>query len=146
MIYNGYIVRQAKHIGDKMKYNLPFNVTLEISEVEKFWDFGARVKLEYTLTKGDDVTISGVATTFGNATDLQKVALCLSGALIDFNNYPEDGEFFDGYSQATMEFLKSPEKDGLDSIWYDIEDGDFDEFYSLKQVDENEYTIDWLDI
>ena len=130
-----------------MKYNfLPFNVILEINEVEKFWNFGARVKLEYTLTKGGDVTISGVATTFDNTTNLQKVALCLLGALIDTNNYPEDDEFFDGHSQATMEFLKSPEKDGLDSIWYDIEDGDFDEFYSLKQEGENEYTIDWLDI
>ena len=128
-----------------MKYNLPFNAILEISEVEKFWDYGWRVKLEYTLTKGD-VIIGGVATAFDNTTGLQKVALCLSGALIDFNNYPEDDKFFDGYSQATMEFLKSPEKGGLDSIWYDIEDGDFDEFYSLKQEGENEHTIDWLDI
>ena len=127
-----------------MKYNLPFSVTLEIKEVEKFWDFGPRVKLEYTLTK-DNVTISGVATTFDNATDLQKIALCLSGALIDTNNYPEDDEFFENHTQAAMDFLKSPEKEQLDSLWFDIEDGNFAEFYLLEQVGD-EYTVDWLDI
>ena len=127
-----------------MKYNLPFSSVLEINEVEKFWDYGWRVKLAYTLTK-NNVTISGVATTFDGVDDLEKFALCLMGALLDTNVYPEDDEFFSDYTQAAMDFLKSPKKEQLDSIWSDIENGDFAEFYSLEQVGD-EYTVDWLGI